>query len=97
MAESKRAISWSSPARSDLSEIWNYYARVAGRQTADKIVRQISEAWGVLEDYPFAGRDRSEVNAALRSVVAGPHVIFYRVKENAVENRPRFGWPARPR
>jgi plasmid stabilization system protein ParE len=44
MADRRRAIVWSSVARADLSEIWDYYAGRAGRQRADKIVREISDA-----------------------------------------------------
>jgi plasmid stabilization system protein ParE len=44
MADRRPPIIWSSGARADLSEIWNYYVKVAGRHTADKIVREIGEA-----------------------------------------------------
>ena len=43
MVDPRRPIVWSPDARADLSEIWNFYAKAAGRQTADKIVREISE------------------------------------------------------
>jgi plasmid stabilization system protein ParE len=32
---------WSPEAILDLDEIWTYYERVAGRNTAEKIVRKI--------------------------------------------------------
>lgn len=85
MAELKRAVIWSSDALSDLAVIWDYYAEVAGRHTAEKIVREIDAACVVLEHHAFAGRSRSEVRPGLRSVVASPHVIFYRVKNDAAE------------
>jgi plasmid stabilization system protein ParE len=44
MAGRRPSINWSADARADLSEIWNYYVKVAGRHTADKIVREIGEA-----------------------------------------------------
>ena len=40
MAELRRPVIWSSDARSDLSEIWNYYVKVAGQHTADRIDRR---------------------------------------------------------
>jgi plasmid stabilization system protein ParE len=43
MVDPRRPIDWSPEARADLSEIWNYYVNVAGRNTADKIVREIGE------------------------------------------------------
>ena len=55
MAELRRPAIWSSVARSDLSEIWNYYVRIAGPHTADGIVREIVEACRVLEDISLQG------------------------------------------
>jgi toxin ParE1/3/4 len=84
MADRRPPI-WSSHALTDLSDIWDYYAKIAGRHTADKIVYEIGEACRILEDHPFAGRGRNEVRPGLRSVVARPHVIFYRVKNDVAE------------
>jgi plasmid stabilization system protein ParE len=43
---------WSPEAIGDLTDIWNYYAEVAGRRTADAIVRKIGNAARLLEDHP---------------------------------------------
>jgi toxin ParE1/3/4 len=85
MAKHRRPIDWSSDARSDLSDIWDYYARIASRSTADKIVREIGKACQLLEDHPFAGRSRDEVRPGLRSVAASPHVVFYRVNDDVAK------------
>jgi toxin ParE1/3/4 len=85
MAEDRRPVVWSPDARSDLAEIWDYYVTVASPHTADRIVREIGEACRLLEDHPLAGRARKEVRPGLRSIAAGPHVIFYRVTENVAE------------
>lgn len=85
MADRRRPIIWSSDALADLSEIWNYYVKVAGRHTADKIAREIDEACRLLEDHSFAGRARNEVRPELRSIVANPHVVFYRVANDVAE------------
>jgi toxin ParE1/3/4 len=85
MADRRPPLIWSSDALADLSDIWDYYANVAGRHTADKIVREIGEACRILEDHPFAGRGRNEIRAGLRSVVASPHVVFYQVKNDVAE------------
>lgn len=85
MAVDRRPVIWSPDARADLSEIWDYYVKVAGRHTADRIVRGIGEACALLEDHPFAGRPRNEVRLGLRSVAASPHVLFYRVSNDAAE------------
>ena len=55
MADRRRPIVWSLDAPADLSEIWNNYVKVAGRNAADKIAREIDEACRLLEDHPFAG------------------------------------------
>jgi plasmid stabilization system protein ParE len=49
MAEGSRAVIWSPEARSDLSEIWDYYVKVAGRHTADRGVRGIGQACAMLD------------------------------------------------
>jgi toxin ParE1/3/4 len=82
---SRRPVIWSPEALTDLEDIWNYYARVAGRQTADNIVREIGETVELLERHPFGGRSRNEVRPGLRSVVAGPHVIFYRIEDRGAQ------------
>jgi plasmid stabilization system protein ParE len=79
MAEAKRAALWSPEALDDRERIWDYYVRVAGRHTAEKILREIAEVIALIEDHPFAGRARNEVRGGLRSFAAKPHVIFYRV------------------
>jgi toxin ParE1/3/4 len=85
MADRRRAIIWSPQARVDLSEIWDYYAKVAGRQRADMIVREINDASRLIEEHPFAGRSRDEVRPGLRSISARPYVIFYRVRDEVAE------------
>jgi toxin ParE1/3/4 len=85
MAHRRRPIIWSPEARADLSEIWNYYAKLGGRHRADNTVRRISHACGVVEDHPFAGRARDEIRSGLRSITARPYVIFYRLREDVVE------------
>jgi len=85
MTDRSQSVVWSSDARADLAEIWGYYVAVAGRHTADKIVREIGEACLLLEDHPFGGRARNEVRLGLRSIAASPHVIFYRVTNDVAE------------
>jgi toxin ParE1/3/4 len=84
MAARKRPLIWSPEARADLSDIWNYYARVAARDTANDIVRQIAQTCQLLEDHPYSGRSRDEVGPGLRSLTANPYVVFYRVTKNDV-------------
>jgi toxin ParE1/3/4 len=79
MTNPRRPLIWSPEARVDLTDIWNYYSQVAGRHTANNVVRRIGEVCLLLEDHPYAGRSRNEVRQGLRSVLANPYVVFYRV------------------
>jgi len=83
MAEAKRAALWSPEALDDRERIWDYYVRVAGRYTAEKILREIAEVIALIEEHPFAGRARNEVRPELRSFAANTHVVFYRVVNDA--------------
>jgi plasmid stabilization system protein ParE len=47
---------WSSEALDDVDHFWDYYARVAGRATADKVIREIARVFKVIDDFPSAGR-----------------------------------------
>jgi toxin ParE1/3/4 len=85
MAEARRAALWSPEALDDRERIWDYYAGVAGRHTAEKVFRDIAEVITLIEDHPFAGRARNEVRRDLRSFAATPHVVFYRVVNDAPE------------
>jgi toxin ParE1/3/4 len=79
MAGAARTALWSPEALNDRESIWDYYARVAGRHTAENVLRETAKAIALIEEHPFAGRARDEVRAGLRSFAAAPHVVFYRV------------------
>jgi toxin ParE1/3/4 len=82
MDRHRQPISWSPEARADLAGIWDYYREVAGLNTAERISREVNRTCNILSDHPFVGRSRSEIRAGLRSLVANPHVIFYRVTDH---------------
>jgi toxin ParE1/3/4 len=85
MAEGGRAALWSPEALDDRERIWDYYVGIAGKNTAEKIVREIGEVIALIEDHPFAGRSRNEVRPGLRSFAANPHIVFYRVVNDTPE------------
>src|SRR4051794_41387386 len=84
MAAAKRVI-WSPAAEQDLLDIWAYYARVGSPSVADNLLRDIQRASETFAEHPLLSRDRSELLPGLRSVVVHPHVIFFRVHDDAVE------------
>ena len=85
MAEARGVALWSPEALEDRERIWDYYVAVAGRHTAEKVLRDIAEVIALIEDHPFAGRARNEVRPGLRSFAAAPHVVFYRVVNATAE------------
>jgi toxin ParE1/3/4 len=82
---SKRSALWSPEALADIELIWDYYAENAGAATADRLLRGIDDAVSRLDEYPLLGRSRDDVRSGLRSILSGPHVIFYRVVEHRAE------------
>jgi plasmid stabilization system protein ParE len=62
MAEAGRAALWSPEALDDRERIWDYYVRVAGKHTAEKMLREIAEARqarACMMGLYFAARDGS--------------------------------------
>ena len=84
MAGRNRSVEWSPVALGDLADIWNYYLNVAGRDAANNFVREIDKACRLLEEHPSAGRARDELRPGLRSLVAVPYVVFYRLNRDGV-------------
>jgi toxin ParE1/3/4 len=80
-----RRVVWSPAAERDLINIWGYYARVASREVADTLLREIDRVGRAIGDNPLLSRDRGELAPGLRSVVVRPHVIFFRLSGDAVQ------------
>ena len=85
MVENRPPILWSPEALDDIDHLWDYYARVAGHATADKIMREIAKVVAAIGDFPFAGRARDEIRAGLRSLTVTPQIVFYRLKDDRPE------------
>ena len=79
MTAGRRLVLWSPEALADLDAIWEHYTCVAGRDTADRLVREIGGVVDTIEAHPLAGRSRDELRPGIRSITASPHVVFYRV------------------
>lgn len=78
-------ILWSPEAEQDLVDIWLNVAREASQATADHQLRLIDATATTLREWPFLGRDRSELLPGVRSLVAKPYVVFHRVSSSQVE------------
>lgn len=76
---------WSAEALNDIDRLWDYYAELAGRATADKVLRGIASVVSTIGAFPHAGRSRDEIRAGLRSLAVDPHVVFYRLAHEQPE------------
>jgi toxin ParE1/3/4 len=85
MAEHKSGLIWSTEAIADINHLWEYYAEVAGRSTADKLLREIVKTVAVIDDFPLAGRMRDDIRPGLRSLAVAPQIVFYRFKDDRTE------------
>ena len=70
MAKRKPEVRWSPEALEDLGAIWNYYAKVAGPNTAEKIILELKEKMsgkGITIDAPEL-KDEADALEALVSL-----------------------------
>jgi toxin ParE1/3/4 len=81
MPVERSQIIWSPAATDDLREIWRYFADVASRDIADRLLRDIFRASERVRRRPLASRSRDEIIPGLRSILVHPYVIFYRVQD----------------
>ncbi|WP_291692937.1 type II toxin-antitoxin system RelE/ParE family toxin [Bradyrhizobium sp.] len=82
MTECESPVVWSPEALDDINHVWDYYANVAGRTSADKILRDIAKVVAMLRDFPRAGRARDEIRNGLRSLSINTQIVFYRLKDD---------------
>jgi toxin ParE1/3/4 len=84
MADRRRVV-WAPRAQEDLLDIWHYFERVGSAEVADGILLDLDRTAERLEQHPLMGRSRDELAPELRSVLANPHIVFYRVSDQAIE------------
>ena len=64
-------------ARRDLSEIWDYTAKLWGAARAESYVGEIGAALGRIAADPARGRTCDEIRHGYRRYGIGSHVVFY--------------------
>jgi toxin ParE1/3/4 len=82
--ENSRLI-WAPSTKTDLRNIWHYFADVASADVADRLLQDIVQASERVRQRPLTGRTRDEIMPGLRSVLVHPYALFYRLKSDAVE------------
>ena len=85
MPSGSSRLRWAATAERDVREIWAYYALEASTDAANKIVALIRAVATRVGEHPFSGRPRDEVRLGLRSTLAHPYVIFYRILDDGVQ------------
>jgi toxin ParE1/3/4 len=85
MPSGPERLNWAPGAERDIREIWSYHATEASRDTANKIFETIMAAVMRIVAHPLAGRPREGLRPGLRSILAHPYVIFYRLQDDTVQ------------
>jgi toxin ParE1/3/4 len=68
-------------AKAEVDEIWSYVAVQSGSvDIADRVVDEITETFHQISKHPNIGRRRDDLRRDLRSVLAGTHIVVYRVE-----------------
>jgi toxin ParE1/3/4 len=73
----------SARARADVLRIHSYLVD-RNRTAADRAIERIERKLEQLRHFPFIGPERPSLAAGIRAVVAGTHLIIYRVDAEAV-------------
>lgn len=79
-----RRIEFAERALSDLEEIWVHFSETS-EKTADKILRQITEKFPKLLNFPEMGKERNDLLIGLRSFPTGKFIIFYQRTDLGIE------------
>ena len=74
----------SAAARADLRNIARYSEREWGRARKKQYLSAIRERFARLLQQPESGIARRDISAGYRSLPVGRHIIFYRIKADAV-------------
>jgi len=65
-------------AERDLDEIFEYWARRASLEAADRVIDRISGRFWLLGEHPNAGKPAAEIAPGVKCFPAGKYLIYYR-------------------
>ncbi len=85
MSEAVPYATLTARAERDLDEAWRWIARESGRERADALVREVSEAANLFASRPLAGRAHPELGQDVRSCLVRPYLVFYQPKPWGLE------------
>jgi len=72
-------------AQADLDEIWDYSAKHWGENRAERYIRELWQAIGLIVGDPRRGRSCEEVRAGYYRYAVGSHVLFYRLVPGGID------------
>ncbi len=66
-------------AKQDLAHIWRGTVETWSIGQADRYVRELNDAFGLLVEQPKMARERPELSPPLRVLRSGSHMILYQI------------------
>jgi toxin ParE1/3/4 len=75
----------SKDARSDLDDIFKYWADRVGFRTAERLVDSIMERFWLAGEHPGAVRSVQEIAPNVKCFPAGKYLIYYRKSKRAID------------
>lgn len=72
-------------AKQDIKDIWVYTLEHWGAQQADRYTLEIGRHIKSLLEFPLKGVAIDDIRQGYRKLVAGKHLVFYRVNEDTID------------
>lgn len=72
-------------AEQDLDEIFDYWAKRASSEIADRLIDDITGRFWLLGAHPESGKVYEELPSGVRCFPAGKYLIYYRARRNRTE------------
>jgi len=79
-----KIVELSPKAKNDLRQIWQYYARSASAEVADRKLREIAIETERIGRHPTPGREHDEF-PGLRRLLVHPYTVFFRITATKAE------------
>lgn len=77
-------------AQADLGQIWDYSARMWGKDQADQYVLDIRDACAALADGSRQGGPIDAVRPGYRKLAVASHILFYRATDTGLIDMVRI-------
>lgn len=85
MSSAKGRYSLAPQALGDMEQVWRYTAETWSIKQADKYVRELSHAFGLIASMPMMARERNEFTPPVRIHTHEKHLIVYVIGKGGIE------------